>query len=392
MRVPPNRLHIAITCNDCGGPGSVAAVARHHAKELSHYCHVTLISDTLPKEKFKGVAYRKVTYHHFDYLHRFCHVPNECAFGMSVRQCVKKINKIKPIHLIMCHSHSLAVMAADYHKKRNGIRYAVITHGDIFDRPHGSYDSRLTAFYQAVTPRAYRNADIVLALSPYMASCACKGGAKSETVHIVPNGIEPSDIGIDHDLFIQKLPERSRKEALNLLFVGGLTQIKGVDVLVTACKILDEKGVEFKLQIIGEGPLENMLRKEISRYCLTSQIKILGSVKRKLLGNYYQASDIVCVPSLNDPLPTVVLEALISGTPVIASDVTGIPYMIKNDFNGILVPSSRPEAIANAVDRLYQNPAQLCTLAQNARSSLFPRFCWPQIGKQIYELVQKLFF
>jgi glycosyltransferase involved in cell wall biosynthesis len=382
-----NKPHVAITCPDCGGAGSVASVACHHARELALYFEITLISDTLPSEKVNNVDYVKSAHHQYSYLRRYSHVLNEYSFVRSVRRQLEKIHKKNPIDMVMCHGHALAALAADYLKNRYKIPYVLIAHGDVFDRPRGTYDWRLTAFYRAVTPSAYRNADLVIALSPYMASCALKQGASPDAVHNVPNGIESDDIGVNPKLLQQKPVDIAFKKHLNLLFVGSLNKIKGIDILIDACKILHQKDVKFKLRIIGKGCLDGQIRNDIKRACMSSQICLQGAVQRLLLGDYYCESDIVCVPSINDPLPTVVLEALVSGVPVIASDTGGIPYMINNGFNGILIPPGNPEALANAVEILYRYPKKLSELANNAHTSVFPRFSWKHIGRQLYQII-----
>ncbi len=63
--------------------------------------------------------------------------------------------------------------------------------------------------------------------------------------------------------------------------------------------------------------------------------------------------------------------------------------MIRNEFNGILIPPGNAEALANAVEILYENSEKLSTLTNNAYTSVFPRFSWSHIGKQIYEIITK---
>ena len=383
------RQHIVIACRNCGGTGSVASVACHHARELARYFQITLISDTLPSEKVNNVHSVKSVHHQYSYLRRYSHVPGEYSFVRSVRRKIERIHKNNPVRMVICHSHALATLAADYLKNKYKISYALITHGDIFDRPRGVYDWRLTAFYRAVTPCAYRNADLVIALSPYMASCALNGGASPDAIHNVPNGIEPADIGISPKLSQRKPVEIALKKYLNLLFVGALNKIKGIDILIDACKILHQKDIKFKLRIIGTGCLDNQIGNDIKHARMSSQICLEGVVQRLLLGDYYREADIVCVPSLNDPLPTVVLEALVSGAPVIASDVGGIPYMIKNGDNGILIPPRNPKALANAIEKLFREPEELNKLTKNTINSVFPRFSWSNVGKEISMLIKE---
>lgn len=384
------RPHIAIACLACGGEGSVGAVAVHHAVELSKYLRITLVSDSFPDTMPKEVNLDKVTPRRFDYLRRFCHVPNEYAFAKAVRKSIGALHENNPTDMLICHSHAVAALSAKPLKELFGIPYGLVTHGDIFDRPKGAYDSRLTAFYKWVTPKAYRHADLVLALSPYMASCAIKGGASPDTVKIVPNGIDPADIGLDDTGSIQCITEKAPNDPIKLLFVGRLSVEKGVNVLIEACEILNNRGVNFTLGIIGTGPLEGTIRRMIAAAHLRERITLLGRIERRSLGHYYRRADLVCVTSLSDPLPTVVLESLLSGVPVLGSNVGGIPYMIETDKNGVIVPHVDAPSIANVIDDLSQHREKLCSLADNAYISVYPRFQWEDVGRTIYCTVEEV--
>ena len=254
MKTEPFKKHITIACPDSGSGSSVATVAVKQARELTKYFGmVSLISESFSEELYQTVRQVKVEPRKYDYLRRFCHVPNEYSFVRSVRKSLEKLHAEYTISLLICQGHGLAALAAAPLKKKYGIPYALVTHGDIFERPKRTYDLRLTAFYKCVTPLAYRNADLVIALSPYMAEWATKGGANPNTVKIIPNGIDPEDIGIN-------LKENSTFSTLNnsnrplrLLYVGSLTVPKGVDILISACALMKKREIAFSLNIIGGG-------------------------------------------------------------------------------------------------------------------------------------------
>jgi glycosyltransferase involved in cell wall biosynthesis len=382
--------HIVIGCPSSNSGSSVANVAIKHARELAKYFErVTLVSDSFPDKLPENVGRGLVTPIKFNFLRRLCHVPNEYAFVRSVRNHLATLHKKNPIDMIICHSHALAALSAKPLKERYGIPFALVTHGDIFDRPKGTYDSRLTAFYKAITPVAYRNADVIIALSPYMAACAQKGGANSNIIHIVPNGIDPTDIGLNGSENISGLLERKQTTAIRLLYAGRLSIEKGIDTLIKACGILNKKNVNFTLEIIGDGPMEKSLRRMVEMSRLSNRITFLGKVDRRMLGSYYRRSDLVCVPSISDPLPTVVLEALISSTPVVGSDTGGIPFMVSNGRTGWIVPHGDPNALAGVVEDVSKNPAVLRLLGNAAFREASERFNWGNIGRQLSEIIAR---
>jgi len=382
--------HIVVTCASCGSNGSVAVVAVKQAHELSKYFEqLTLVSDSLPDDLPGKIGRGLISPRRFNYLRRFCHVPNEYSFVRGVRKHIEELHRSSKVDFIVCHGHSIAALAARPLKRKYGIPYALVTHGDIFERPKGTYDARLTAFYEYVTPPAYKNADLVIALSPYMAEWAIKGGAMAEAVRVIPNGIDPDDIGLDGQEHAPRAGEKKRNAGLRLLFIGRLAKEKGIEVLIKACELLDRKNRDISLEIIGDGPLEQTLRHTVEETGLSDHVSFLGRVDRRSLGVCYQAADLVCVPSLSDSLPAVVLEALVSGTPVVGSDVGGIPFMLKDHVNGILVPPGNVDALAGVIEEILEKPDLLEMLRNNARSSVLPLFSWDAVGMKIRDFMKE---
>lgn len=385
-----DRRHIVIASPGCGSTGSVANVAVKQAQELSkHFDRVTLVSDGFLSDLDGKIQKGLVSPRQFGYLRRFCHVPNEYSFVRSVRRYLEILHQEDRISFIICHGHALAGLAAKPLKEKYGIPFAVVTHGDIFTRPKGTYDRRVTAFYKYVTPMAYRNADLVIALSPYMADCAEKGGARHEAVKVIPNGITLEDIGLNAGQPGYS-PDRGGRGEIKLLYVGRMEWYKGVLVLMEACRILKEKSVPFVLQLIGSGPLYRKIQRLIERNHLSGMVNSLGEKPRKELGPYYQSADLLIVPSLTEALPTVALEALLAGTPVIGSDVGGIPYIVRSGENGVIINPNDPIALSGAIERFYYNPDGLTSLRNNAFSSVSPRFSWNTTGESIASSIDEV--
>ena len=158
-------MHIAIVCRGLRSGGSVAYVALRQARELERHAKVTLVSPDGPN---------------LHWLHRFRHVPDEIAFARAARRALRALAP----DFVLAHGHAASYLAA----RHAGVPHGLFVHGDISDRPAGTYDARLTAFYRWVTPRAYREADVVFVLAPFFAEIARGHGAKR--VEIVPNGVD----------------------------------------------------------------------------------------------------------------------------------------------------------------------------------------------------------
>lgn len=378
--------HIAIICPACGGAGAVANVALHQARELARYFRVTLLSDSFPATGLAGVTFHRLNPPRFDWLRRYGHVPREVAFALSAQAAIAKLHAQAGVNVVLCHGHPVAALAAKPLKRRLGIPYAMVTHGDIFDRPKGTYDRRLTWLYRQVTPPAYRGADVVVALSPYMREMALRGGAAPDQVTVIPNGIDPAEIGLGNAE--EALPPREPTGHLELLYVGRLSVEKGVDVLLEAAARLRERGVVFRLRIAGGGPEARHLRGLVAQSKLEKVVDFLGPVPRKQLGGLYRSADIVCVPSRSDPLPTVVLEAMVAGVAVVGTDVGGIPFMVEAGITGLIFSVNDSLDLVDALERFTREEGLAYRMGKAAHERVRREFAWPRIGELIVEAIQ----
>lgn len=151
-----------------------------------------------------------------------------------------------------------------------------------------------------------------------------------------------------------------------LVFVGRLAHEKGLNYLIEAIKLLINNGTYVELCIIGDGnekeKLESLCEElDIKQYC-----KFLGFISYgRKLNKVYQDSDIFVLPSLSEGIPKVLLEAMANGLPIIASDVGGIPEIIKDMENGILVTPKSPEVIAGAAKMIIEKDSLRKKLIQN---------------------------
>jgi colanic acid/amylovoran biosynthesis glycosyltransferase len=144
--------------------------------------------------------------------------------------------------------------------------------------------------------------------------------------------------------------------------IGRLIEKKGFDDLIEACRLLRERGVDFRCEIIGEGPLEEALRERIAAAGLTNMIALAGPLpQHKVIERLAQAMVFVlpCVAEAGggmDNLPTVVMEAMAAGLPVVSTAVGGVPEMVQEGATGFLVPERQPLALAGALGRLLADP------------------------------------
>jgi len=381
-------LNVAVICPGCGGSGAVANVALHQSAELAKYFRVQLVSDGLPPKPAPGVVQRPIRPPIFRQLRRFAHVPREAAFALWAKAAVRRLHAKQAVDAVICHGHPVAALAAAPLTRGLGIPFILVTHGDIFDRPRGTYDPLLTRFYRQVTRPAYRGAARIVALSPHMQQLAVAGGAQPDRVVVIPNGLDPTEIGLPEDEADCAQPAMAAGP-VRLLYVGRLSVEKGVDVLIDAAARLNEQGVPFNLRIVGTGPEEARLRTQTASLGLAGAIDFLGGIPRHQLGALYRTADIVCVPSRSDTLPTVVLEAMAAGVAVVGSETGGIPFLLLQGQAGWLVPTDVPAELANILTRLAEYPDTRTAKCRLASELVRDRFSWAANASAVANLISQ---
>ncbi len=140
-----------------------------------------------------------------------------------------------------------------------------------------------------------------------------------------------------------------------VFFAGGLIPVKNVDVLIEAFDILLTNNSNLLLFIAGSGTEEGNLRRLTELKKIENHVFFLGPLLSDELINYYNATDVFCLPSKSEGLPNVVVESLFCGTPVVASNVGGIPSIINEGENGFLVQPNNSHDLAVKIEKCLGN-------------------------------------
>ena len=165
-----------------------------------------------------------------------------------------------------------------------------------------------------------------------------------------------------------------------LLSVGQLKEKKGFPYLIRACRLLKDRGYDFRCEIVGEGPKRPELEALISELSLNDTIVLCGALPHpEVLARYAQATlfALACVLAKDgdrDGIPNVLLEAMAMQVPGVSTQLSGIPEAVKDGLTGVLVPSRNTEALANALARLLDDPDLRERLGREGRKRVEERF------------------
>jgi colanic acid/amylovoran biosynthesis glycosyltransferase len=147
--------------------------------------------------------------------------------------------------------------------------------------------------------------------------------------------------------------------AFEILNVGQLAGRKGQVVLLEALGDLLNRGLDVRLTIVGEGEIEGDLRRISERLGLSEVVCFAGAVGQDSIHGYYERADVFCLPSFAEGVPVVLMEAMAMGLPVVAANVMGVPELVDDGVNGLLVRPGRADQLAEAIRRLALDP-ELC--------------------------------
>ncbi|CAN5562897.1 glycosyltransferase family 4 protein [soil metagenome] len=165
-----------------------------------------------------------------------------------------------------------------------------------------------------------------------------------------------------------------------IVSIGRLIEKKGFGDLIRACAILRARGYNFRCEIIGEGPLEQALAGEIKAADLRSVVKLLGTRTQGEIAERLRSATVFVLACTTedgggmDNLPTVIMEAMAAGLPVISTPIAGVPEMVQSGVTGELVATRDPAALATATGRLLRDRATAMELGARGRALAEEKF------------------
>lgn len=282
----------------------------------------------------------------------------------DVYQAALLARHVKERGISLLHAHfatsaaSVARLAAHF----AGVPYSLTTHAkDIFHEGVNSDDLR----------RKLEDAAAIVTVSDYnLTYLRDQFGASAAGVQRIYNGLDLARFSYS--------PSQQREPLV--LGIGRLVEKKGFADLLQACAVLKDRGRTFHCRIIGEGEEAPKLHALIERHGLQNTVEMCGERPQNEIIAALREAVVLAAPCVighdgnRDGLPTVLLEAMALGTPCISTDVTGIAEAVRPEETGLLVPQADPPALANAIERLLDDPALRARLSRNARRLVEEQF------------------
>ncbi len=200
---------------------------------------------------------------------------------------------------------------------------------------------------------------------------------------VIPNGV-------DTDYFRPDAPVNPEFDdgKVNILFVGRFDPRNGLKTMLKAFKLVKQQYDNCRLIVVGDGPLRPYYHSLVDRK-LAADIHFAGLINGGR-PNYYAAADIYCTPCTKASFGVVLLEAMASATPIVASDINGYRLVMEDNRQGILVPENTAAGFAEALLRLLKDPELRRRMGQEGRRTAVNTFSWDLVAGRVEQYYLEL--
>jgi glycosyltransferase involved in cell wall biosynthesis len=308
--------------------------------------------------------------------------------SLLIWEAIRILRDLKP-EVVHVHAHgSLLLPVAIYKRLFNRKVNLIFT---FHTQPHtksfltGKPAKERGLIRQAIFNRLLTYCDATTYVSKSLMNSLEKTGIKIVKPVVIPNGVIEKKVSSE-DIINFKQKYNLIDDYPVLCMIASLAwdwKVKGIEILIRAFKKALSFQSRAKLLIIGDGQYRKYLEDFVEKENLKGQVIFTGNMDNPFIA--LSACDIYCHISLNEAMPIAPLEAMIAGKPIIASNDGGLPEIITDDVDGILV-NSDPDSVAKAILSLIEKPELMKKLSRNAVITAKTKFSWEKITEEYIKL------
>lgn len=270
---------------------------------------------------------------------------------------------VEHVHAHFAHHPALAALVVH---RLTGIPYSFTAHGS---------DLHVD---RTMLPEKVRDAAFVVAVSTYNRDLIVEecGEDVADRVVVIHCGTDPDVFAVDEtsEDAVRGNGAHPGRGPFRIVCVASLERVKGHRHLIEACRLLDERGVDFQCDLAGGGSLKRRLERQVAEAGLGDRVFLHGPVPRPEVRRLLGRADVAVLPSVPTPsgrregIPVALMEAMMSGLPVVASGVSGIPELVRDGETGFLVPPGDPWRLADRLEELALSPGSRALLGDGGRA------------------------
>ena len=290
----------------------------------------------------------------------------------------------------LCRKHNVAIWHGhDYKSNFLGLVVRLFHRMHLVTTAHGwvRFTSR-TPLYYNIDRASLKRYERVLCVSEDLVERCRLFGVHADRLTLVDNAIVHTDYDTQPPTVAEKARFGFGADQILLGAVGRLSEEKGFDKLLNAVRQLVDEGHNIGLIIAGEGHLREALQDQVEHLGLQQRVRLAGFLDdpREL----YRAIDVYVLSSLREGLPNVVLEAMASARAVVATKVNGIPRLVQDGKNGLVVPTDNTAALTEGIRSCLQSVDLRENLAAEGRLTIEERFSFEHRMAKVVETYRSL--
>lgn len=304
---------------------------------------------------------------------------------------VAKANEImaKEGNFDVIHAHDwLVAYAAKTLKNSYDIPIVATIHATESGRNSGIHDETQRYINDTEWMLTYEATEVIVNSNYMKRELQYQFGLPFEKINVVPNGINVNMFsGVERDYDFRRQYALDNEKII--LFMGRLVYEKGVQHLVSAMPKILAGYHDAKLVIAGKGGMTDELKAQVNAMGISNKVYFTGYMDAKQVCKMYKCADVSVFPSTYEPFGIVALEAMLSGTPVVVSDIGGLNEIVRHGENGMKSYAGNPNSIADSILALLYNPQLSANVVKNAKNMVKNEYNWAKIAQDTHFTYQK---
>ena len=270
------------------------------------------------------------------------------------------------LNLIVAQEPFLCGFVGSCLRRRFGVPLIVDLHAEFFAATSGWRRIRLrNRLLGPVGLWFLRSADAIRAVSASIRQTLLDRGFPADKIFIAPVAVTRA---VMERARIAESREESLQAPFRLLFAGRLVEQKNIPTLLEAARLLADRSRQFRLVIVGDGPLRESLRRKVKVLGLQSYVEFLGWQSQSQVAEHYETSSVFVLSSTFEGTPLVLMECSLHGLPAVTTAVDGCSEVVIHGETGLVVRSGRSDELADAIEWLMDHPYERQLFSERARA------------------------
>ena len=304
-----------------------------------------------------------------------------------ISKATEIINKEGPFDVIHAHDW-LVAYAAKTLKDSFKIPVVSTIHATESGRYSGIHDEVQRYINDTEWMLTYESTEVIVNSNYMKSELQRLFGLPFEKINVVPNGVNLNLYnGVERDYNFRRQYAADNEKII--LYVGRLVYEKGIQNLIAAMPKVLNCYHDSKLIIAGKGGMIDELRDEVRRLNIENKVYFTGYLNLTQVTKMYKCADVAVFPSTYEPFGVVALEGMLSGTPVVVSDVGGLNEIVQHRENGMKSYAGNPNSIADSILELLFNPGLCAEVSKAAKAKVKAQYNWNKIAQDTHFIYQK---